>query len=221
MRRSRRIPLDPSAWWPLAGSAVLLVLALFGPWPRLAAIPGALFFTIGFFFRDPERTPPANPLAFVSPADGAVTGVSLTDPAEAGPVGGPHISIFLAVWNVHVNRAPQDGVVEKVDYAPGGHSVAWAESAGANESNWICFRNGAYRFVVRQVAGKVARRVVCRLRVGDAARRGERLGIIKFGSRTDLHLPAGCRVLVRDGDRVHGGRSVVALLPERGNGALA
>jgi phosphatidylserine decarboxylase len=174
---------------------------------------------LAFFFRDPDRRSPADPRAFVSPADGVVTGVQLNDQPEAGPLGGPCISIFLAVWNVHVNRVPLDGVVEKVTYVPGGHAFAWKHSAARNESNWIYFRSKQYRFVVRQIAGKVARRVVCRLRVGDSVRKGQRLGIIKLGSRTDLYLPVGSEVLVRSGDRVYGGSSIVAVMPDAGNGS--
>jgi phosphatidylserine decarboxylase len=174
---------------------------------------------LAYFFRDPERQSATNPRAFVSPADGVVTGVHLNDQPEAGPLGGPCISIFLAVWNVHVNRVPHDGVVEKVTYVPGGHALAWKHSAAGNESNWIYFRSNQYRFVVRQIAGKVARRVVCRLHVGDSVRKGQRLGIIKLGSRTDLYLPVGSQVQVRSGDRVYGGSSILAIMPEAGNGS--
>jgi phosphatidylserine decarboxylase len=193
-------------------------LALLTPWPVLAAIPvvGAVFLV--FFFRDPERRPTADPRAFVSPADGVVMGVHCNHQPEAGPIGGPYISIFLAVWNVHVNRVPHEGVVEKVTYVPGGHAVAWRQSAAGNESNWVYFQAGPSRFVVRQIAGKVARRVVCRLRPGDTVRKGQRLGMIKLGSRTDLYLPLGSEVLVRPGDEVRGGSTIVARMPDARNG---
>ena len=219
MNIPHRVPIDQCAWPLLAGSAALLGLTLFGPWRLLLAAFVALMSLLVFFFRDPERQPPADPRAFVSPADGVVTGIHLNDQAEAGPLGGPCVSIFLAVWDVHVNRVPQDGVVEKVTYVPGGHALAWKHSAAGNESNWIHFRSKQCRFVVRQIAGKVARRVVCRLRVGQPVGRGQRLGIIKLGSRTDLYLPPGSQVLVRAGDRVSGGSSIVALMPEARNGS--
>jgi phosphatidylserine decarboxylase len=196
-----------------------LGVALFSPWRLLQVALVVLISFLAFFFRDPERHSPNDPRAFVSPADGAVTGVHLNDQPEAGPLGGPCISIFLAVWNVHVNRVPHDGVVEKVTYVPGGHALAWKHSAVGNESNWIYFRSKHYRFVVRQVAGKVARRVVCRLCVGEAVRKGQRLGIIKLGSRTDLYLPVGSQVLVRRGDRVYGGSSILAVVPDGWNGS--
>ena len=217
MNIPRRIPIDTCAWPVLAASAALLGVALFSPWRLLQVALVALTSFLVFFFRDPERQPPTNPRAFVSPADGVVTGVHLNDQPEAGPPGGPCISIFLAVWNVHVNRVPHDGVVEEVTYVPGGHALAWKPSAARNESNWIYFRSDQYRFVVRQVAGKVARRVVCRLRVGESVRKGQRMGIIKLGSRTDLYLPVGSQVLVQSGDRVYGGSSVLAVMPETGN----
>jgi phosphatidylserine decarboxylase len=219
MTMLRRISIDKCAWPLLAGSAALLGITLFGPWRLLPVAFVVLMSFLAFFFRDPDRRSPADPGAFVSPADGVVTGVHLNDQPEAGPAGGPCISIFLAVWNVHVNRVPHDGVVERVTYVPGGHALAWKHSAAGNESNWIYFRSKQYRFVVRQIAGKVARRVVCRLRVGDSVRKGQRLGIIKLGSRTDLYLPIGSRVLVRSGDRVYGGSSIVAVMPDAGNGS--
>lgn len=216
-----RIPIDRCAWPLLAGAAALAGLASLGPWPPVLTFPAVLMISVAFFFRDPDRLAPADPAAWVSPADGVVTAVDLNRQREAGPVGGPCISIFLAVWNVHVNRVPQDGVVEKVTYVPGGHDLAWKHSAAGNESNWIYFSSQHYRFVVRQIAGKAARRVVCRLRAGDRVRKGQRLGIIKLGSRTDLYLPAGSQVLVRPGDRVYGGSTIVAVVPEAGMGCPA
>ena len=215
----RRIPIDKCAWPMLAGLAFLLGLSLFAPWRIL---PVGLVMSMGFvvfFFRDPDRLSPADPRAFVSPADGVVAGVYLNDQPEAGPVGGPVISIFLAVWNVHVNRVPHDGIVEKVTYVPGGHALAWKHSAAGNESNWIYFHSAHHRFVVRQIAGMAARRAVCRLCPGDAVQKGQRLGIIKLGLRTDLYLPVGSLVLVQTGHRVYGGSSIVAVAPEAGNGA--
>lgn len=217
----RRIPLDECAWPLLARPAGLLGITLLGrSWLPPVAFAVLMGF-LAFFFRDPDRQSPAVPGAFVSPADGVVTGVHLNEQPEAGPLGGPCISIFLAVCNVHVNRVPHDGVVETVTYVPGGHALAWKHSAAGNESNWIYFRSQNYRFVVRQIAGKAARRVVCRFRAGDTARKGQRLGIIKLGSRTDLYLPAGSKVLVRPGSRVYGGSSIVAVMPGAGNGPHA
>jgi phosphatidylserine decarboxylase len=218
MRFPRRIPLDPYAFWPMLGSAILLGLTWLGPWSLAATVPAAFLVFFGYFFRDPERQPSSGPRMFLSPADGVVTGVYLNEQAEAGPAGGFHVTTFLAVWNVHVSRVPQDGVVEKVIYVPGGHAAAWKRSAAGNESNWMYFRNEQYRYVVRQVAGKIARRVVSRLRVGDTVRKGQRLGMIRLGSRTDLYLPVGRQGLARPGDKARGGTTVVAVLSDTRNG---
>lgn len=209
---------DRCAWPLLAGSAGLFVLAALGSGGWLAAMLGSMAGLLALFFRDPERCIPETPGAFVSPADGVVTSVGINHEWEAGPFGGPQISIFLSVWNVHVNRVPHEGAVEKVIHSSGGHSPAWTPSASGNDSNWIRFRSGEHWFVVRQIAGTLARRPVCRVSAGEPVHRGQRLGIIKFGSRTDLYLPAGCQVLVRVGDKVAGGQSIVALLPEAGSG---
>ena len=214
-----RIPIDKCAWPMLAGLMVLFGVTLFSPWRLLPVAVVVLMGFLAFFFRDPERQSPDNPKAFVSPGDGVETGVHINDQPEAGPLGGLYISIFLAVWNVHVNRVPYDGVVEQVTYVPGGHALAWKHSAAGNESNWVYFRSNQYRFVVRQIAGKAARRVVCRLRVGDSVRKGQRMGIIRLGSRTDLYLPAGSQVLVQSGDRVYRGSSILAVMPEAGDGS--
>jgi phosphatidylserine decarboxylase len=178
MNIPRRIPIDTCARPVLAGSAALLGIALLSSWRLLQVTLVVLISFLAFFFRDPERHSPTNPRAFVSPADGVVTGVHLNDQPEAGPL---------------------DGLA-------------------GNESNWTYFHSNRYHFVVRQIAGKAARRVVCRLRVGDSVRKGQRMGIIKLGSRTDLYLPVGCQVQVRSGDRVYGGSSILAVMPETGNG---
>ncbi len=207
------IPIDRSAWIPLLACAGVLVAAITLQWQTVAVGLAVLIALLGFFFRDPERQTSADARAFVSPADGVVTRVGVNEDPRVGSVGGPFVTIFLAVWNVHVNRAPRHGSVERVIYEPGGHAMAFRDSAASNESNWIWFRSGDVQFVVRQVAGKIARRVVCRLRPGDWVRQGQRLGMIRFGSRTDLFLPAGSRVLVQPGDKVRGGVSVIALAP--------
>jgi phosphatidylserine decarboxylase len=215
-RRSDRylsIPIDRSAWIPLLLSTGLLVTAIILQWRIVAVVLAVLTALLVLFFRDPERRISADARAFVSPADGVVTAVGVNEDPEKAPVGCPFITIFLAVWNVHVNRVPHHGSVERVVYEPGGHAMALGDSAALNESNWIWFRAGDQRFVVRQVAGKIARHIVCRLRPGDWVRQGQRFGMIRFGSRTDLYLPAGSNVLVHRGDKVRGGTSVIALAP--------
>lgn len=207
------MPIDRSAWVPLLVCAGLLVTAVTLQWHIVAAGLVSLMAVLVFFFRDPERQISADARAFVSPADGVVMRVGVTGDPNAGPVGGPFVTIFVAVWNVHVNRVPHHGSVERVIYEPGGQAMAFQNSAASNESNWTWFRSGDERFVVRQVAGKIARRIVCRIRPGEWVRQGQRFGIIRFGSRTDLFLPAGSQVLVHPGDKVRGGASVIALAP--------
>ena len=220
-RRSDRylsMPIDRSAWVPLLVCVGLLITAVTLKLHIVAVGLASLAAVLVFFFRDPERRISADARAFLSPADGVVMRVAVNNDSKAGPVGGPFVTIFLAVWNVHVNRVPHHGSVDKVIYEPGGHAMAFHDSAASNESNWIWFRSGDMQFVVRQVAGKVARRIVCRIRPGEWVRQGQRLGIIRFGSRTDLFLPAGSQVLVQPGDKVRGGVSVIALAPDAETG---
>ena len=195
-----------------------------GSW--LWAIPAALLLAIWVFciafFRDPVRTIPSEPGVLVSPADGKVTEVSRL-PAYDGIDGEAwKISIFLSVFDVHINRAPCDGSVVRTDYRPGEFLDArHPESGIRNESNTIIIdpasnsRDAAYSLhgpvIVRQVAGLIARRIICRVQPGEAISRGQRLGLIKFGSRTDLILPAvaGLEPTVKLNDVVRGGSSVL------------
>ena len=174
------------------------------------------------FFRDPERTPPAEADTLVSPADGKVTESSRLDYHE--DVHGPamRIGIFLSIFDVHVNRSPCSGVVRSITYQRGKFLDARDRRSGAeNESNTIVIEPedpSAGPIVVRQVAGKIARRIVCSLRVGDRVERGQRIGLIKFGSRTELIVPVSCRYVpaVRIGDHARGATTILA---RRGAGA--
>lgn len=172
----------------------------------VALLLGASF--CAFFFRDPERTPQGGAGAVISPADGKVTGADES-------AGGARVSIFLSLFDVHVNRAPMEGTVEEVRYRPGAFLAAYREDAAErNEQNEIRLRTGAGSVIVRQIAGVVARRIVCRARPGDRLARAERFGLIRFGSRTDVVLPPGFSLAVRPGDRVRGGETVIARRPE-------
>jgi len=130
-----------------------------------------------------------------------------------GPETGPRISIFLSIFDVHVNRAPYKGTVDAVLYRPGGHRDARRPDSTTNESNWILFRCGGNYITVRQIAGSFARRVICRVPKGSAVDRGHRIGFIRLGSRVELYLPAGTEVVVRPGQHVRGGHSIVAYRP--------
>ena len=164
-----------------------------------------------YFFRDPERVIPAEPGAIVSPADGRV--VVVTDEAHAGRPG-KRISIFLAIWNVHVNRSPAEGTIARMNYRPGKFAAAMRECASSeNEQNVISLATPAGEIIFKQIAGLIARRVVCWKKEGDLVRRGERIGLVRFGSRADLWLPRDSEILVRVGDHVKGGSSILARWP--------
>ena len=210
-----RLPLDPDARGPLLVLGGLAVLGLWGAWWWVWAPALALFAGVCGFFRDPARPIPRDRGAVVSPADGKVTHITTNEDPEAGPVGGPCISIFLSVLDVHVNRFPHEGTVETIHYEAGRFLNALNPDSGReNESNWLHLRCGGRRLTVRQIAGLIARRIVCRAQEGQTLRRGQRFGLIRFGSRTELYLPPGARVEARVGQKVRGGRSVLAYLPD-------
>src|SRR5437899_4396214 len=171
----------------------------------------ALVFLAAFvfsFFRDPERVIPAEPGAVVSPADGRVLVVT-NEENEGRP--GKRVSIFLAIWNVHVNRAPADGTITKMDYRPGKFLAAMRERASfENEQNVFTLSTDAGEMVFKQIAGLIARRVVSWKRQGDRVLRGERIGLVRFGSRVDVWLPKDAEILVKLGQNVKGGSSVLA-----------
>jgi phosphatidylserine decarboxylase len=182
--------------WTVAG-IILLLLAAF----------------IFYFFRDPERVIPADPGAIISPADGRV--VVVTDEENAGRPG-KRMSIFLAIWNVHVNRSPAAGTIAGINYRPGKFSAAMRECASTdNEQNVINLATDAGEITFKQIAGLIARRVVCWKKPGDRVARGERIGLVRFGSRADLWLPRDSELLVKVGDHVKGGSSIVAYWPPR------
>jgi phosphatidylserine decarboxylase len=168
-----------------------------------------------YFFRDPERTPPPRPGVFVAPADGRVVSVSeAPPPAELG-LGSDarwRVSIFLSVLDVHVNRVPVSGVVTRIAYHHGAFVSASQDKAStANERNALAIRMADGREIaVVQIAGLIARRILCQVAEGDPVRMGDRFGIIRFGSRTDLYLPHGVQPLVVEGQIMIGGETVIA-----------
>lgn len=201
--------------WPyilsLFGLAALLGAARLG-W--LAVICAALGLFTAFFFRDPERTVPADPQLVVSPADGRILTVGRAPEDNPLGPGAAQLSIFLSIFDVHVNRAPIGGRIVRVDYHKGEFLPAFDDKASLrNEQNSVLIEEGAVRVAFKQIAGLIARRIVFRKRVGETVARGERVGLIKFGSRVDLFLPGAARLRVQVGDRVAGGVSVVAELP--------
>src|SRR5580692_625806 len=194
----------------------LLVLggaAYLAQWTIAAIVLVCLAIFVFSFFRDPERVIPAEPGAIVSPGDGRV--VVVTDEESAGRPG-KRISIFLAVWNVHVNRAPAAGVIARMEYRPGKFLAAMRERASMeNEQNVFTLSSEAGDMVFKQIAGLIARRVVSWKQEGERVARGERIGLVRFGSRVDVWLPKDAEILVRVGENVKGGSSVLALWPAK------
>jgi phosphatidylserine decarboxylase len=216
-----RLPLAMWGWrelnmfgWPLVA---LTIAALFlnGWWSGLAIVPFALLALLVYFFRDPPRRIPTAPGSIVSPADGTVVEITPLEFDEF--IGAPavRIGIFLSLLNVHINRSPIAARVLELRYRPGEFiSATRPESSLRNEALWLGLEESeapCRRFAVRQISGMLARRIVCTLRPGQTVTRGEKFGMIKLGSRTELILPAAdVRVDVKLGDRVRAGSRIIA-----------
>jgi phosphatidylserine decarboxylase len=199
------------AGWPfvLGALAPAVALAFILPWLALVVAGVALFMV--YFFRDPDRTVPAQVDAVVSPADGRVMVAGEAEAACAPPGAWKQVSIFLSPLDVHINRIPIGGRVARVIYTPGQFLAAYRpESARVNERNEVWIERDGESVVCRQVVGVLARRLVCRVAPGAVVRTGERYGLMKFGSRIDLYLPLRAKVRVSVGDRVRSGETVVA-----------
>jgi len=174
----------------------------------LVALPLILAAFFLWFFRDPQRAIPSDPGQIVSPADGVVTEAEWIETTGGSRL---RLSIFLNVFDVHVNRVPVAGTVKVVEFRKGEFMNAMkAESVLANEQTLITIDAGAYEVSFKQIAGLLARRIVCNLKAGDVVTRGQRMGLIKFGSRVDVLLPAEANLKVKKGMRVKGGSSVLA-----------
>lgn len=206
----------PEGYPFIAGSAALAlgVYVLFGP--LAAALPLALALFMLYFFRDPERRPAGE--GFLSPADGRV--IKVEEVYEGDYLRGKArlISIFMSPLDVHVNRSPCDGEVREVRHTPGSFKSAYTEDAHLGNENtaMLLDRGGPGPVLVRQVAGSLARRVVCRVRPGDRLGRGQRYGMIKFSSRVDLYLPPDSAVKVKFREKVRAGETVLAAAGDSG-----
>lgn len=167
-----------------------------------------LFFMV--FFRDPERVTDARPGEIISPGDGRVVAIVEEEEPDYFKSKVKRVSIFLSVFNVHVNRIPVNGSVEYYKYSPGAFKVAYKDEASAqNEQTIIGISNGSGKVLFKQIAGLVARRIVCSLKEGQIVTQGERFGMIKFGSRVDVCMPADAEILVSKGQKVFGGLTAV------------
>jgi phosphatidylserine decarboxylase len=198
---------------PFIGGALALAVLLGATLAWIAAIPfvalGVLF---AFFFRDPDRIPPAGEHV-LSPADGRVI-VAGPAPADGAPPGAwQQVSVFLSPLDVHVNRIPASGRITRVSYTPGRFLPAYRHDAGTtNERSEIWIDHGGQTIVARQIVGILARRVVCRVQPGADVRAGDRFGVMKFGSRMDVFLPIAATLTVKVGDLVRAGETVIAVL---------
>jgi phosphatidylserine decarboxylase len=199
---------------PFIASALVPAAALAGArrygWAAGFAALGAFF---AYFFRDPDRQIPAGPGLVVSPADGRVVIAGPADPRWSPPGAWQQITIFLSPMDVHMNRTPVAGRVTRIAYRAGKFLPAYKEEANQNELNEIWIEHCGEPVVVRQIVGVLARRIVCRIAEGQTLARGERIGLMKFGSRMDVFLPARAEILVGAGQHVVAGETVLARLP--------
>lgn len=196
--------------WPFAIAALLLTVLFCAVelwWVALSA--GLLAVFVIFFFRNPSRSIPVDPRAIVSPADGHVVRIDEFGDGRTG------ISIFLSVFDVHVNRSPVGGVIASTEYHPGKFLAAFRQTASLeNERKRWMIHDGDFSVEVVQIAGWIARRIVSWKEPLETTAIGERFGMIRFGSRVDLILPPGCKVVVKKGQLVRGGATLMALRPE-------
>ncbi len=195
--------------YKFAAAPLLFGIVVLGfHWNWLGGVLLVLGAFVLFFFRDPERTPPSDPELIVSPADGRV--MEVVEEAR-GECPGRRISVFLSIFDVHVNRAPVAGRIAAMEYRKGQFYAAMRGRASEqNEQNVIHVSNERGEVVFKQIAGWVARRILCWKAVGDSVTRGERVGMIRFGSRVDIWLPDRVEILVRPGQHVAGGSSILA-----------
>ena len=204
--------------WPFVLGGTAFAVAVYLLWPRGAplAVLGLLLALFSlWFFRNPDRTPPPGVGTVVSPADGRIVYAGESPPGRYALAAGKRVSVFMSPTDVHVNRAPVTGRVASVRYHKGAFHVASVDKASLmNEQNGVEIATPGGRTVTYvQIAGMIARRIVCDLKEGDAVRQGERVGMIRFGSRVDVYLPADARLSVASGDRVRAGESVIGVFP--------
>ena len=206
-----RVPVAAEGWpFILPPAVAACIMAAMG-WVGTAAVLAVVALAFLGFFRDPDRTAPDLPGAVLAPADGRVMVITEAVDPWVGPA--VRVSIFLSPLDVHVNRAPIAGLVKNVEYVAGRFLAAYRpEASEQNERCAVSLDGERARVMVTQISGVLARRIVCRVRPGDTLRAGERYGLIRFGSRTDLVVPRGTEVRVRVGDRVRGGESVMGVL---------
>ena len=207
-----RIPIAKDGYMFILPLAVLTGIFWALSWLWVTGLFAGLFLFVTWFFRDPERSIPEDPNAIVSAGDGRVVEiVQEKDPLLDGVY--TRVSVFLNVFNVHVNRVPIAGKIQATRYNPGKFRNAASHKASLdNEQSAILLNNGHVTILVKQIAGLIARRIVCWAEEGDEYQRGQRFGLIRFGSRVDIFLPEGTDIKVEIGDIVSGGSSIIGYL---------
>ena len=207
-----KIPIAKDGFIFILPLFIITILGFMLSFNWAAVIFGLAFLFVTSFFRDPERCIPNEPNVVVSPADGKITEIV----TEKEPISGQlctRITIFLSVFNVHVNRVPIEGVIRDIRYNPGKFLAAFNPKASMdNEQNVILINNGKTYVFVKQIAGLIARRIVCWPKKGDYYESGQRYGLIRFGSRVDILLPETTKLSVACGDTVSGGKSIIGYL---------
>jgi phosphatidylserine decarboxylase len=213
MMKNYGIPVASEGWPFIIPLAIITALLFAFGWKNPGVILLVLTLFVLFFFRDPERTVPQGNNLVISPADGRVIVIKDIYEPTYLKQDVKQISIFLSVFNVHVNRAPVGGAVEVVKYHPGRFHVASVDKASLdNEQTAMVIATGNNKILVKQIAGLIARRIVCYARPGDTVKTGERYGLIRFGSRVDIFLPKDAELKVKVGDRVKGARDIIGVL---------
>ena len=211
--RSQIVPVTPEGY-PFIGAFAFISLVLFWLWSPLGWLGTLATIWCAYFFRDPPRVTPVRDGIVIAPADGRVSQVTSAAPPSDLGLGSkplPRISIFMSVFDCHVNRSPVAGKIEKIVYRPGKFFSADLDKASAdNEHNSMVIATAGARIAVVQIAGLVARRIVCFVRTGDSINTGQRLGMIRFGSRVDVYLPDGTSPLVAVGQTSIAGETVLA-----------
>lgn len=205
----KQYPISRDGWLYLAILAAIAFL-VYWIWHWLVILPGILFLFVLFFFRNPQRNILAEEFSLVSPADGVVMDVERVFEDQFLNGESIRVRIFLSVFNVHVNRSPMAGEVAFRAYRPGKMIPAFKSHASElNEKNYVGIQNEHLRILVTQVTGFIARRIVCWVNKGNVVAKGERFGLIKFGSCAEIFVPTNVEILVAPGDKVRGGESII------------
>src|SRR5215475_7396849 len=219
--RSQIVPISPEGY-PFIGAFALVSLILFWLWSPLGWLGTLATMWCAYFFRDPPRVTPVREGLVVAPADGRISQVTSAIPPDDLDLGSrplPRISIFMSVFDCHVNRSPVTGKIEKIVYHPGKFLNADLDKASVdNERNCLVIATSGVRIAVVQIAGLIARRIVCFARTGQSLGAGERFGMIRFGSRLDVYLPEDASPLVATGQTSIAGETVLADLRARESG---